>query len=105
MNAPPPPAAPPRPARPDPVLVAAVLARRARHWQRVRRLSFGLLAVWLLATVGTVWFARELQGITLFGWPLSFYFAAQGAALVYLILIGVYALAMRRLDALGREDT
>ena len=34
----------------------------------------------------------------MFGWPLSFYLAAQGAALIYLAILGAYALAMRRFD-------
>jgi len=36
--------------------------------------------------------------MTVFGWPLSFYLAAQGASLVYLAIIGAYAWQMRRLD-------
>jgi putative solute:sodium symporter small subunit len=45
-----------------------------------------------------VFFARELAGLSLFGWPLSFYLAAQGAALIYLAILGAYALGMRRFD-------
>jgi putative solute:sodium symporter small subunit len=47
-----------------------------------------------------VYFARELANITVFGWPLSFYMAAQGASLVCLAIIGVYAWRMRRFDRL-----
>jgi putative solute:sodium symporter small subunit len=45
-----------------------------------------------------VFYARDLARLSVFGWPLSFYMAAQGASLVYLALIGVYAWRMRRLD-------
>jgi putative solute:sodium symporter small subunit len=45
-----------------------------------------------------VFFARDLAHLSLFGWPLSFYMAAQGASLVYLAIIGGYALHMRKLD-------
>jgi putative solute:sodium symporter small subunit len=76
----------------------ALLAARAEHWQRTQRVTGTLLALWLATTFGTVFFARELSAITVFGWPLSFYLAAQGAALVYLAILGVYALAMRRID-------
>lgn len=76
----------------------SLLAARARHWQRTRRLTFALLALWLTATFCSVFFARELAGLTVFGWPLSFYLAAQGAALIYLAILGAYALAMRRFD-------
>jgi putative solute:sodium symporter small subunit len=52
-----------------------------------------------------IFFARERAGLTLFGWSVSFYLAAQGAILVYLAIIGIYALRMRRLDALYGEDS
>jgi len=84
--------------------VRAVIATRAAHWARTRRLTAVLLLLWLATTVGTVFFARELDGLTVFGWPLSFYMAAQGAALVYLAILGVYAVAMQRQDRrYGRE--
>lgn len=76
----------------------SLLAARAIHWQRTRRLTAVLLALWLATTFCSVFFARELAGLSLFGWPLPFYLAAQGAALIYLAILGSYALAMRRFD-------
>ncbi|WP_426189682.1 DUF4212 domain-containing protein [Massilia sp. DWR3-1-1] len=73
-------------------------AARARHWQRCTRLTSALLLAWLTTTFCSAFFARELAGLTLFGWPLSFYLAAQGAALIYLAILAAYALAMRRYD-------
>ncbi|MDB5920987.1 MAG: hypothetical protein JWR40_5221 [Massilia sp.] len=82
----------------------ALLAARGRHWQRTRRLTFVLLTLWLAASFCSVFFARELAGLSLFGWPLSFYLAAQGAALIYLAILGAYAVGMRRFDRrYGRE--
>jgi putative solute:sodium symporter small subunit len=75
------------------------------HWHQTRRLTAILLLAWLLTGFGAVFFARELTGLTIFGWPLSFYLAAQGASLVYLALIGIYAWRMRRLDRQSREGT
>ena len=76
----------------------ALHAARRQHWRSTRRLSAVLLLLWLATSFGTVFFARELAGLTLFGWPLSFYLAAQGASLVYLAILGIYAWRMRRLD-------
>ena len=76
----------------------ALLAARYRHWRRTRRLTVLLLAVWFVTSFGTVFFARELAAMSVFGWPLSFYLAAQGASLIYLAILAVYALRMRRLD-------
>ncbi len=80
--------------------------RRIRYWQRLRTLTLWLLALWFVASFAVVFFARELANVTLWGWPLHFYLAAQGVTLFYLALTGAYALAVRRLDALeaaGRD--
>ncbi|WP_426107179.1 DUF4212 domain-containing protein [Massilia sp. TSP1-1-2] len=77
---------------------AQLIAARDAHWRRARRVTMLLLLTWFGATFCTVFFARELSALTMFGWPLSFYLAAQGVALVYLAIIGVYAIAMDRLD-------
>jgi putative solute:sodium symporter small subunit len=75
-----------------------VIAARAAHWARARRLIALLLALWLATSFGTVFFARDLAHMSVFGWPLSFYLAAQGASLIYLAIIGAYAWRMRILD-------
>jgi len=36
--------------------------------------------------------------MTLFGWPLSFYMAAQGLVVIYLIIVAVYTWQMQRFD-------
>jgi len=96
---------PPEPApsispEPDPEQQRRLVAARAAHWRRTRRLTFVLLALWLITGFCTVYFARELAHVSVFGWPLSFYMAAQGAALVCLAIIGFYAWRMRRFDRL-----
>jgi putative solute:sodium symporter small subunit len=57
-----------------------------------------LLLVWLLTGFFSIFFARELDQLRLFGWPLSFYLAAQGSSLIYLAVVGFYAWRMQRLD-------
>lgn len=73
-------------------------ARLARHWLRTRVLTFSLLALWMCVVLGTGLFARELGKLRFFGWPLSYYMGAQGALLVFLLIIGLYAWVMRRYD-------
>jgi putative solute:sodium symporter small subunit len=75
------------------------IQRRAALWRRTRRLTMTLLAVWFGVTFAAIFFARELAGLTLFGWSVSFYMAAQGALLIYLAIVGISALAMRALEA------
>jgi len=86
---------PPSPPPPSP---ERILAARARHWARARRLTLVLLGLWLATSFGTVFFARDLAHLSVFGWPLSFYLAAQGTSLGFLAIIGAYAWRMRILD-------
>ena len=83
---------------------ARLLSARQAHWVRARRLTAALLLLWFGTTFGTVFFARELNGLALFGWPLSFYLAAQGASVLYLAILGIFALAMGRIDRLFARE-
>jgi putative solute:sodium symporter small subunit len=79
---------------------AALSPHEARtiYWRRVKRLTAQLLCVWFFLTFCIIYFARELSAFILFGWPLSFYMAAQGLVLVYVLIVALYAWAMRRID-------
>lgn len=68
-----------------------------RRWQASQRLTVGLLAIWFVVTFGIAFYARELGG-RVGGWPFSFWVAAQGAPLVYVVLTWAYARLMHRLD-------
>jgi putative solute:sodium symporter small subunit len=72
--------------------------RHKQYWKRNLRLTGLLLVVWFVVTFVAGWFARDLQSITLLGFPLPFYMAAQGAIVVYVILVGYYAYCMDKLD-------
>lgn len=67
------------------------------HWQRTQRLTAGLLAVWFCVTFVAGFFGGDLT-FTLFGWPFNFWLAAQGALVVYVLIVCGYAWAMSRLD-------
>jgi putative solute:sodium symporter small subunit len=56
-----------------------------------------LMLVGFVVTFGVSFFARELS-FSVFGWPFSFWIASQGALVVYLVLVSVYARVMHRLD-------
>ncbi|ODT35822.1 MAG: hypothetical protein ABS55_08130 [Lautropia sp. SCN 70-15] len=72
-------------------------AKHQEYWQRNLRLTGILLAVWFLVTFALIYGARTLN-FNFFGWPFSFWVAAQGALLVYLAIIVFYARYMNRLD-------
>jgi putative solute:sodium symporter small subunit len=73
---------------------------RQQYWARTRRLTLLLLLAWFVGTFGILFFARELSNFTFFGWPLSFYLAAQGMVIAYTVIVAIYAFKMRKLDRL-----
>jgi putative solute:sodium symporter small subunit len=72
-------------------------AAARRHWHANLRLTALLLAAWFGVGFVIPWFARDLA-FPFFGWPFSFWVAAQGGTGVFVALIAVYALVMRRAD-------
>ncbi len=73
--------------------------KQKRYWQKNLRFTGSLLFIWFMVTFVVCWFARDLQSITVCGFPLSFYMAAQGTLLIYVILVGYYAYYMGKLDS------
>lgn len=69
-----------------------------RYWRFNRWLIAAGLLLGFVVTFGMGWFARELDFV-FFGWGFSFWVAAQGALLVYLLIVTGYAWIMNRLDA------
>ena len=82
----------------SPVKVDASGTPQHSYWLRAQFVTGVLFTAWLATTLGIIFFARELAQVTIFGWPFSYYLAAQGSMLIYLAIVGVYALGMRRLD-------
>ena len=72
--------------------------RHKEYWHKNLVITAVLLAIWFVVTFVEIWFARELNTISFMGFPLAFYMSAQGSLAVYVILIGVYAWYMNRLD-------
>jgi putative solute:sodium symporter small subunit len=73
-------------------------AKHHEYWRKNLVITGILLFVWFVATFVEAWFARELNTITFLGFPLGFYMSAQGSLVIYVALIGIYALLMRKLD-------
>ncbi|MBC7944248.1 MAG: DUF4212 domain-containing protein [Burkholderiales bacterium] len=73
-------------------------ARHEEYWHKNLVISAILLVIWFIVTFVEGWFARELNGITILGFPLGFYMSAQGSLIIYVILIWIYARYMNNLD-------
>lgn len=68
-----------------------------RYWRKNLAVIAVLLAVGFAVTFGVAFFARPLA-FNFLGWPFSFWVGAQGALLVYCLIVGFYAWYMNRLD-------
>jgi putative solute:sodium symporter small subunit len=74
------------------------VAARHQFWVRTKSLTLLLLLAWLLVNLLVPWFARDLSSQRFFGFPLGYWLAAEGALLIYLLLIVIYVIAMDRLE-------
>ena len=72
--------------------------KHQEYWRKNLVITAILLAAWFVVTFVEAWYARELNGITVLGFPLGFYMSAQGSLAIYVIIIGIYARYMQKLD-------
>jgi len=71
--------------------------RHREYWRKNLRITAILLVIWFVVTFVVGYFARELS-FNFFGWPFAFYVGAQGALIVYVLIILFYARYMNNLD-------
>ncbi len=69
----------------------------AMRRRRILWLQGICVSLWLGVTLTVIWFAGAFDTQVL-GWPLGFWLAAQGVLLFYVLLLGVYAWLMQRLE-------
>ncbi|WP_374476442.1 DUF4212 domain-containing protein [Zoogloea sp.] len=67
-----------------------ILARQRAYWRATQRLTAVLLLVWAAASFLPGWFAEELNTVSFLGWPFGFYMAAQGALIIFLLIVWIY---------------
>ena len=73
--------------------------RNQAYWRANLKLGAVLLAIWFIVSFGFgILLVEPLNQIPFFGFKLGFWWAQQGAIYVFIVLIFVYAWAMKRLD-------
>lgn len=70
-----------------------------RLWRQTRQLTAWLLLAWFVVSFVGAWFARGLNEVMLFGFPLGYWVAAQGALIAFLVIVVAYSVCMDRLEA------
>ncbi len=68
-----------------------------QYWSKNLRMTSFLLATWFVVTFVVGFYARDLN-FNFFGWPFSFWVGAQGALVIYVLIIAYYAHYMNNLD-------
>jgi putative solute:sodium symporter small subunit len=76
----------------------ALTAKHHEYWRKNLVVTGLLLAVWFVVTFVEAWFARDLNTATFLGFPIGFYMSAQGSLAIDVIIIGIYAYVMGKMD-------
>jgi len=78
--------------------MAASREQAEAYWRRTRGLMWTTMTIWFIFSFGIHFFVGSLNGITVLGFPLGFYIAAQGALIVFVVLIFWFAWRQNRID-------
>ena len=73
-------------------------AKHEEYWHKNLVVTAILLFIWFVVTFVEGWYARELNAITILGFPLGFYMSAQGSLAIYVVIIWYYQHFMNKLD-------
>lgn len=73
--------------------------RNNEYWKSNLRIVSSLLVVWFIASFGFgIIFSDILDQIRMGGFKLGFWFAQQGSIYIFVLIIFMYVLLMKRLD-------
>jgi putative solute:sodium symporter small subunit len=72
--------------------------RREAYWTKTSRLMWIIMSWWVLFSFILPAFAVQLNSIVIGGFPLGFYFAAQGSLISYVVLCFWNASAQNKID-------
>jgi len=63
--------------------------RRQQHWSKTRSLTIVMLILWVIFSFVLPWYAHALNSMSFMGFPLGFYFTAQGSLIAFVVMIFV----------------
>ena len=72
--------------------------KHQEYWHKNLVVTAILLFIWFVVTFVEGWYARELNSINVFGFPLGFYMSAQGSLAIYVAIIWYYQHYKNKLD-------
>jgi len=72
--------------------------KQQAYWRKTSRLMWTILFLWFVFSFGVHFFARPLNTIVIAGFPLGFYFAAQGSLIAFVVLCFWNSSAQQKID-------
>lgn len=74
-------------------------AAASNYWRANLKLLGVLMSIWFICSFGAgILFRDFLDQFMLGGYPLGFWFAQQGSTYIFLALIVIYVVLMRRIE-------
>lgn len=68
------------------------------HWGATSKLMWIALALWAFFSFVIHFFVNSLNSIVILGFPVGFWFAAQGSLVVFVVLLFWFAKAQDKID-------
>ncbi len=78
--------------------MAANEEQRQQHWTKTRNLTIVILILWAFFSFVLPWNAHALNEYKFMGFPLGFYFTAQGSLIAFVVLIFVQNMLQDKID-------
>lgn len=73
-------------------------SNRQEHWRRTRNLMIMHMVIWFVFSYLVHWFATDLNAFKFFGYPLGYYFAAQGSLAIFVIQLFAFSWQQNKID-------
>ena len=68
------------------------------HWKKSKNLMLIVLAIWFFFAYLIHMFVTSLNEISFLGFPLGYYFAAQGSLFSFVLLVAWFARKQNKID-------
>jgi putative solute:sodium symporter small subunit len=78
--------------------MALDIAQRDAYWSRTRNLMIVHLVIWFFFSFIIHAFAVPLNNVSFLGWPLGYYFAAQGSLAVFVIQLFLFNFQQEKIN-------
>jgi len=78
--------------------MAANDGAKENHWAATRNLTIIILILWFIFSFVIPWNAHNLNAFTFIGFPLGYYFIAQGSLIAFVLLIVIQNMIQDKID-------